>query len=75
VTKLDLGLRAESCLRGISEVRDVRNELIVQELPFRFAAAPPRPIPGMPIESPPRLPPALPPAPKLVPSAVPDVIR
>ena len=63
VTTLDLGLRAESCLRGIPEIRNVKNELIVQELPLRFAtdSSRPRPAPGMPIDSPPRLPPAAPP--------------
>jgi hypothetical protein len=76
VPKLDLGLRAESCLRGVPEIRDVRNELAVQELPLRFATTPIRQIPGMPIESSPRLPPAAPPMPKLGPPvAVPHFTR
>ena len=74
VTKLDLGLRAESCLRGISEIRDVRNELVVLEPPLRFSAAPSRPIPGLPIESTPRMPPAIPPT-LGPPVVVPNVIR
>jgi BON domain-containing protein len=76
VTKLDLGLRAESCLRGIPEIRAVRNEMVVQELPLRFAAVPSRtrPAPGMPIEPTLRTPPPSPPTPKRVPfDFVPDV--
>jgi hypothetical protein len=59
VPKMDLGLRAESCLRGIPELRNVKNELYVQETLLRFApAAGPRPVPGMPVDRP--TPPAIP---------------
>jgi hypothetical protein len=63
IPKLDLGLRAESCLRGLPEIRDVRNELIIQELPLRFStdSSRPRPTPGMPTDRPPQLPPPAPP--------------
>ncbi len=50
VNSLDLGLRAESRLRGIIELRDVRNELDILEtlpelLPERVPA--PAPVPGL----------------------------
>jgi BON domain len=65
VTSLDLGLRAESNLRGIPEIRDVRNELVIVDSPLRLGSLPSRtrPAPGMPLESAPRLPPASPPVP------------
>ena len=55
VPKLDLGLRAESCLRGVVEIRDVRNQLIVRELPLQFSPirTTNRSNPGMPTEMPP----------------------
>ena len=56
VPSLDLGLRAESRLRDMIELRDVRNELFVNEVTPEFLPirVPARPSPGMPVDFEPR---------------------